>query len=153
MVLYTTLSHPQAVLRLLTKELCVVQPYGSSEMLLLLSCYRCCCSYTEETQQFHHVCYLPACFGLLNMLFVVLLVLIAYLHGYFLYFSYLWWRVFRQQQTGTLQKILKSHGSETPPPLPLFLLYAIILLKNLLINVFLVGVMSELIAMLWIPAY
>lgn len=52
------------------------------------------------------------------LLFVVRLVLIAYLHGYFLYFSYLWWRLFRQQQTGTLQKILKFHGSETPPPPP-----------------------------------
>lgn len=56
-----------------------------------------------------------------------------------------------KQQTGTLQKRLKSHGSEKNPTL--FLPYAIILLKNFLIDVLLVGAMSELTAVLRIPMY
>lgn len=76
-VLYNALNCPQAVLHLLTQELCVVEPYSIFEMLLLLRH----CSYAEKTQQFHRFPYLSACFDLLNMLFVICLILIAGLHG------------------------------------------------------------------------
>lgn len=74
---YVTVAHN--AFKSSTEGLHVAELWGGFEVCC--SDVARCCSCAERTQQFHQFHYLPACFGLWNMLFVVFWLLVACLSG------------------------------------------------------------------------